>query len=236
MLDIKISDAGTTLGYTDHAGNKSVKGIDLSDLIKVLSANVGFDMGFLPIGTRYLGTRGEQTHIVIERPASTYKIKFDARNSLPAYEIEDVKLPPALIFFCLSKANDAYFVSDSRIFAMAQNHIMLGIDGLYKYPTPNIYSDARICWGQNDDGNKNFKSLAALNGIVQRFFTAPFNDDLFGTTMVQTSFPWAGSTGGAMGYFKQLVNQPFDNKWLVPATNEFKNFETAVKTIFKTGV
>jgi len=56
MLDVNITENGTTLAYTDAAGNKQVKGIDLTDLVKVLSTNVSFDMGFLPIGSaKYSG-------------------------------------------------------------------------------------------------------------------------------------------------------------------------------------
>jgi hypothetical protein len=238
MLDVNITEAGTTLTYTDPAGSKQVKGIDLSDLVKLLSTSVAFDMGFLPIGTRYLGVKGDQTHIAIERPAAQYDVAYHGRSGSIA-QIGKVNLPAALFLFVLTKANDHYFVSHSHIFAMRQNNIMLGIDGLYRYPTPNVFPDARICWGQNEEAIKNFKSLAALNGAVRRFFTAPFNEDLFQTSHVSAKFPWTQVSRGdgltVPNYFKFLVENTFDSEWLVPHNAEFKNFDTAIKTVFRNG-
>jgi hypothetical protein len=238
MLDVNIVESGTTLTYTDPTGNKQVKGIDLTDLVKVLSTNVAFDIGFLPIGTRYLGVKGDQTHIAVERPASTYDVSFSSRGRA-ADAVGKANLPPALFLFILTKANDHYFVSNSYIFAMKQNNIMLGIDGLYSYPTPNVFPDARICWGQNEEAIKNFKSLAALNGAVRRFFTAPFNDDLFQTSCLNSKFPWAqvsrDNESVAQSYLKYLTEHPFDTEWLLPHSREYKNFDTAIKTIFKHG-
>ena len=240
MLDVKIAETGTTLTYTDPVtGGKQVKGVDLTDLVKVLSTNVAFDMGFLPIGTRYIGIKGDQTHIAVERPAGIYDISFSSRGSGGGEHIGKANLPAALFMFVLTKANEHYFVSNSYVFAMRQDSVMLGIDGLYKYPTPNIFPDARICWGQNDEALKNFKSLAALNGAVRRFFTAPFNDDLFQTSHLSSKFPWGqvprDTVSPAAGYLKFLTEHPFDNEWLATHNSEFKNFDTAVKTIFKHG-
>lgn len=240
MLDVKIVESGTTLTYTDPiTGNKQVKGIDLTDLVKVLSTNVAFDMGFLPAGTRYLGIKGDQTHIAVERPAGVYDISFASRAPGPASVVGKANLPAALFLFVLTKANEHYFVSNSYVFAMKQNSIMLGIDGLYRYPTPNIFQDGRICWGTNEDAIKNFKSLAALNGAVRRFFTAPFNDDLFQTSYVSSKFPFGqvqrNDNSLAANYLKFLTENPFDTEWLAQSGSEYKNFDTAIKTIFRHG-
>jgi hypothetical protein len=173
-LDLSISNEGCILTYKDAAGMRHTKSVDLSDFVRIVSTNVAFDMGFLPIGTRYLGVKGDQTQIAVERPAAQYDVSFGSGT-----QIGKAHLPAALMLFTLTKANEAYFVSDSRIFALKQDNVMLSIDGLYHYPTPNVYEDARICWGQNEEVIKNFKNLSALNGVVRRFFTAPFNNDLF---------------------------------------------------------
>lgn len=238
MLQLQISDSGTNITHVDSNGNHQTKSVDLSDLVKVLSTNVAFDMGFLPIGTRYLGVKGDQIHIAVERPASAYDVSFS--NGSTTKVLGKANLPAALFLFVLTKANDAFFVNNAYIFAIKQDNIMLGIDGLYQYPTPNVFTDARICWGSNEEAIKNFRSLAALNGAVRRFFTAPFNSDLFNQSMVSQSFPWAkvgaDSSGQAERYLKFLTENPFNSDWLMPHRNEMKNFDSAIKLIFKHGV
>jgi hypothetical protein len=240
MLDINISENGSTLTYTDATGNKQVKAIDLTDLVKVLSKDVSFDMGFLPIGTRYLGIRGDQIHVAMERPAGVYDVSFATGSNVEV--VGKAHLPAALFLFVLTKANDAYFVGNSYIFAMRQDNIMLGIDGLYQYPTPNVFPDARICWGQNEEAIKNFKSLAALNGVVRRFFTAPFNHDLFNTGHLSSKFPWSkvaradGEGNSAKSYLKFLTENAFEGEWLVPQRESLRNFDSVIKAIFKPGV
>lgn len=235
MLQVEIEEGGTTLIHTDSNGIRHVKSIDLSELVKVLSSNTALDMGFLPIGTRYIGVKGDQVHVVIERPKGEWDVSFHGRGG--PQPLGKATLPAAVIFYVLTKANDAYYVNSSYIFAMKQNNVMLGLDALYKYPTPNIFEDQHICWGQNEESIKNFKSLAALNGATRRFFTAPFNHDLFRRDLLTRDFPWDKVVAGedvAEIYLKWLVSQnKFDDNWLAPAPERFKTFDAAVKTIFK---
>jgi len=163
-------------------------------------------------------------------------VSFTSYSNTPK-ALGKANFPASLFLFNLTKANEFYFVTNAYIFAMKQDNIMLGIDGLYRYPTPNVFQDARICWGKNEEAIKNFKSLAALNGAVRRFFTAPFNSDLFATHNLSPKFPWGKLTrtpdsDTAEQYLSFLTKNPFDNEWLVPHTSEFKNFDTAIKTIF----
>ena len=232
MLEIQITEQGTNLAYVDPKGAKTCKGIDLGDLVKVLSSNVSLDLGDLPIGTRNFGIKGDQVHLVVERPAAEHEVSFqDSRVK----KIGKVSLPAALFMFVLTKANDAYFVNKSHIFAMRQNHVQLGLDGLYAYPTPNVYEDARICWGHNDDATKNFKSLAAINGLIYRFFTAPFNNDLFRTQCVSKNFPWKDLPAQdrlTESYLEFLTTHPFNVDWLTPARAECQNYDKAKKFVF----
>ncbi len=231
-LDLSISNEGTILTYSDATGVKHTKSVDLSDFIRAVSTNVAFDMGFLPAGTRYLGVKGDQTQIAVERPAASYDVCFGNTST----QLGKAHLPAALFLFTLTKANDAYFVNDTRIFALKQDNVMLAIDPLYQYPTPNVYEDSRVCWGYNEEAIKNFKNLSALNGVVRRFFTAPFNHDLFRTRCVSGEFPWSNVGGDhtAADYLKFLTNQPFKPDWLVPH-HLYNNFDAAIKGIFRHG-
>ncbi len=230
-LQLSIEAEGSTLAYRDTNGITHTKSIDFSDFIRAVSGSVAFDMGFLPIGTRYLGIKGDQTHVAVERPAASYDVSFGNGTA-----VGKVNLPAALMLFTLTKANDAYFVADTRIFALKQDNVMLNIDALYQYPTPNVFEDARVCWGQNEEATKNLRTLSALNGVVRRFFTAPFNNDLFRNQHVSKDFPWDSVAGDRtpLEYLKFLTQQPFKPQWLVPH-HIYTTFDNATKSVFRNG-
>lgn len=48
---------------------------------------------------------------------------------------------------------------------------------LYRYPYGNVYSDAKICWGGNV--LPDVQSLKDFEHLVELFFSAPTNDDLY---------------------------------------------------------
>ena len=234
MLKIEIDADNTQLTWTDANNVKSSKSVDLAEIVAALSSNVSQDYGLLPQGCRHLTQKGNFTRLALEVPSQVLTLAYNDQS------VNTVSIPPALFLFTVAKKPEGFNVIYSKVFAMRNESVILSTDALFTYPLPNIYEDNRICWGNNASATKGLKSLAALGGLVRRFFSAPFNQDLFNTRCLNVEFPWGELDKKteylALNYFKYLSKNTFNKSWLKPIQDD--NYNTVTKAIksFQNGV
>lgn len=234
-LRVDIRSTGTQLTYKRKDGTSRSKGVDLAELVDVLSSNVEHDFGLLPRGLRSFSQKGNKMTAWIEVPGGVRDLQYG--NSRPK-TTEGCHLPTALFAFHLFKKYDGRLsVGETHLFAIRHPHINLSTDPLFHYPAPNVYPEShRVCWGGALSGLESIKSLGALTSLAQRYFTAPFNQDLFRAGDLSNAFPWSevrSSGDGSLveNYFKFISEHPFDNSWLRPALPAFSNFGKAVQKL-----
>ena len=83
-------------------------------------------------------------------------------------------IPRTLWTIHVRTAGDSFQVLGSFVHAM-RTSILTEKEMLYSAPFSNVYSDHKICWGQN---TLNLPSAKAIQGVSTLFFNAPFNSDL----------------------------------------------------------
>lgn len=234
MLKLEIDADNTQLTWIDANKVCYSKSVDLAEVVGLLSTNVSQDFGLLPQGCRYLTQKGNYTRLAMEVPSQVLTLTYNDQT------INTVSIPPALFLFTVAKKPEGYSVIYSKLFAMRNENIILSTDALYHYPLPNVYDDNRICWGNNAAAIKGLKSLAALGGLVRRFFSAPFNQDLFNTKCLSSEFPWGEIEKKtdylALNYMRYLSKNTFSKSWLKPVADEnYNTFTKAIKS-FQNGV
>lgn len=233
MLSININEGG---GATiSHGG--VVKPVNIKEFTRLIHAEHAVDLGLLPPGIRYLAAGASVIKAAVEVPAARYDICVHENSD---QRFEKVGLPTALFFFELCKRNGAnglFEMTKSYVYALAGNRLMFGMDRLYKYPIPNVYPEGRICWGYNDTNLRGIKTIAGLGGIVNTFFGAPFNNDLFSMGSVSSSFPWDENSkngrGSASNYASILSGEDFNPEWLSQAPPPYTSFNNALNSIFQ---
>lgn len=156
-----------------ETGVKSKKTVSIESLLKVFKdQNVGMKTPILPIGTiRYI-EKGTNTEIILFSPES----KFVA--TVGDKKFDSVR-PNLVMKFILRVNNGTYTISDTRLFAVKENAVLLNDKSkLYALPFPNISDNGWICWGSNGLSGS-FTSLMGLPMYIDRLFAAPFNNHLF---------------------------------------------------------
>jgi len=233
-LKIDITASGTQLTLKGKNGRNQSKAVELAELVDVLAANVQHDLGMLPRGIRTYIQKGHKIIAAVEVPGGNKDIQYGSKT------IAGCNMPSALFFFNLFKKNDGRLsIGDTYLFALRTQFVNLSTDPLYHYPAPNVYPEThRVCWGGALSGIDSIKSLSALTSIAQRYFAAPFNQDLFRASDLSNAFPWSELTKrdvpAVETYFKHISKNPFDNAWLRPALPRYTTFSKAIET-FKSG-
>lgn len=193
-------------------GVKKQKLVSLGDLMDELSAYRSTNFGLLPRNLRIMESQGNMLLMglefpKIERSITVSKYGFD-RDSEQV--VEEVKLPAGVFFVKLLREPGGVLRHvDSFMYAIRGKRISFSSDRLYRYPTPNIYDNGRVCWGSVDI--EDMTHLSSVEGLVNLFFANNFNADLF-TGKVTEAFP---GNRNADRYFEDLTKEDFKDEWLV---------------------
>lgn len=209
---IEIKSDFCKISYEKN-GLKRQKLVSLGDLMDELSAYRSTNFGLLPRNIRIMESQGNMLLMGLEFPKSQRDIKLSRYGFNEDVEdlVEGVHLPAGILFIKLLREPGGVLRHlDSFMYAIKGKRVSFSSDRLYRYPTPNIYDNGRICWGQVDIDD--MTHLSSVEGLVNSFFANHFNSDLF-TGKVTSSFP--GSTN-AETYFADLTSiESFKDEWLV---------------------
>lgn len=209
---VEINTDYCKVSVKSNSGLVKEKLVNLSDLLDELSAYRATNFGLLPKNTRLLETKGNYLILGVEFPRSNRQVKYMALGDEEAATIDNVSLPAGLfIEKMMREPGGTYRHIDSYLFALSGNRITFNTDTLYKYPTPNIYEDGRVCWGEVDFGE--MRQLSATEGLISSFFCNYFNNDLF-YDRVSQDFSGIVSRG-VQSYFEYLSQNEFDDNWLL---------------------
>lgn len=99
--------------------------------------------------------------VLLETKEGTYPYLY-------AGECFVIPYPKLLFFFKVRNEK----LMESKCFAEGSRQ-----DMLYSYPFSNVYENGNICWGSN--AFNSFPNLESVNYLVQTFFSAPNNNDLW---------------------------------------------------------
>lgn len=229
-MQINIGADSTQLTITHKDGTKESKPVDIGELSIALASNVEHNFGLLPRGVRDISQKGPNIVAVIEVPGRQHDLQYGRKV------LRGCNLPTAIFMLRLFKKTDGRLsIGDTNLFALRQQHVSLATDSLFHYPAPNVYPDShRVCWGNALEGISTIKSLSALTSICLRYFSAPFNSDLFRAGDLSNAFPWSETDKDVAlveGYFSFIRDQPFDNTWLRPALPAYSNYGKALTAI-----
>lgn len=193
----------------EEDGKFKEKIVDLSQLLDELSVYKATNFGLLPKDVRIIESMGNSMVIGIEFPKKTWKLVFEPYGG-EGKTFGQVSLPGGILFEKVSReAGGELKHVRTHIYATRGKRIMFNHDRLFNFPTPNVYDNGKVCWGNVKLGN--IKHLSAVEGVVNSFFTNKFNSDLF-HNKVNTNFP--GPTNSALDYLKYLDTNEFNDDWL----------------------
>lgn len=188
----------------DDKGLRREKLVLLSDLLEELSTYRETNFGLLPKNVRLCASKGNRLVVGIEFEKAQRVINF---TSFPdSVRFDHVSLPAGILLQKLNVSGSRYIHVNSYIFAIRGRRIQFPNDRLYHYPTPNVYSDGRVCWGGVNLGEIN--SLSATEGVVSSFFSNQFNSDLFYDRVVSSS---SYASMSAESFFNHLNENEFDD-------------------------
>lgn len=163
----------------------------IEDLVKKLETKPDFQYGPLPEGTAFVAItdNGNRIRILIGRPPGIRQVTTDYHH-LRFVSTEDegstrtrlrhytVSLPWLYWHFSGSIiGTDDISIDESYMYASLQKITSMS-DMIYRVPLPNLYSDARICWGSSSP-DSSIRGLARLDVLVNEYFNTEFNDDLY---------------------------------------------------------
>ena len=161
--------------YTDSNAMSFAKEISLEDYVKLLSkTRDGVEKTIiprLPEGTVYLEWGDAFNYnIAVAVNAMVHPTAFMSSENV-------AMLPfPGLIF--LFKVERG-ILTNSRCFAIqALPRAVTPETEIYMFPYGNVYDDGKLCWGSNFDIS-HVESVASLETVVETFFNATMNRDLF---------------------------------------------------------
>lgn len=238
MVDISITPEATQVSYNEN-GVKHLKNVDLQELITLLNSNAVFDFGLLPPNCRYISSNGNAITVAVELPPGKrdLTLKYVEGDKEISSRMEAVHMPAAMFVFQILRKDSKFHIKDVHLFAMDNDRLFFSKDKMFVYPLPNVYGYGefyKICWGRSVVAEHMIiKSLAGVEGMVNKFITDPFNSDLFGTQITSEKFPWNKlKIKDVKGYFEILRND-FKSEWLRPAEKEFATFDTMIKTFTK---
>jgi len=222
-VNVSITPSGLALSMLID-GKRQYQPIPVGELLSAVGNATTKTSGWLPPNTRDWIEVGNRVMMVVEVPMGTHDLTVLHDNSYlkkGKMVIKGVPLPTALFFFDLSKQSDGYRISSCKIYALPGRFNGDKATKLFLYPAPNVQSPQTICWGFDSYSAKNmtYKTMTALEGAVQLFYEAAFNDHCFTKERLASSFDWGSIDYRAVEqYFEKLKEYGyFDPKWLKPS-------------------
>lgn len=178
--------------------------INLGDLLDELAVYKATNFGLLPKDVRIIESLGNAMVIGIEFPRQSWDLKFGDSQTY-----KQVSLPAGIMLQKVLREGGDLKPINTHMFAIRGKRITFNSDRLYNFPTPNVYANGKVCWGNVNLGE--FKHLSAMEGVLASFFNNRFNHDLFSGKVGPT---YKGPTT-APEYFKHLTTNEFQEDWLI---------------------
>lgn len=200
--------------FTDKAGKKSSKIVEIGSLLKALKCAVKVDVeqariGKIPFGY-YDGAIGMCNSklcadIVTVLPASMQMMQYENTRY-------DVCVPSLVFSFHVNKGR----LEKTRVFTIKDENPTEN-SVLYRYPYGNVYDDGRVCWGSN--ALPDILEIKRLEMVMTLFIQSPCNSDLY------RSEKCIGKKDVSLReLFEQLRNvQSFPEEYLVPIKKQRGN-------------
>lgn len=224
MLEVQLEPNGASIVLSKDGKNFS-RPVDSKELMGVLEQFCAFDTGLLPPNTRYYNLKGDKLVTVVEFPYAkrTIFVKHDGSNKI--HTLEDIPMPAGLFVFNVQLLKNNHKLNNGMMFGLPRKGLTDPNVKLRRYPTPNLDSSGRICWGGY--ANKLFsemKTVSALEGVVRAFFRTNFNDHLWGKRCLHESFPWEDINVMMIEeYFNKIAELgDFKDEWMLPAHYSLK--------------
>lgn len=172
-LDIKAKFSEYShIPYLFNISKDRLTTIETSNFYKYLNKNISLDISTLnPIATRFIG----ETHKYIERPPFKASIKYKEKNSSTSFDFS-LWIPWTLFVsnFDKDSENCSIYFSPRQISSKEDIYI----SSTY----PNIFDDARICFGgsfYNYLSNVKSNSFSSvLSSYINYFFSGTWNNDI----------------------------------------------------------
>lgn len=200
--------------FTDKAGKKSSKIVEIGSLLKAFKCAVKADVEQIPIGEipfgYYDGAIGMRNSklcadIVTVLPASMQMMQYENTKY-------DVCVPSLVFSFHVNKER----LENTRVFTL-KDEKPTEKSVLYRYPYGNVHDDGRVCWGSNMFPD--IREIKRLEMVMTLFIQSPCNSDLYHSEKCigQNDVP-------LRELFEQLRNvQNFPEEYLMPIRKQRGN-------------
>lgn len=171
--------------------NKSISIADFRDFINSIVGEEESNVPpiALPFGCFMFNRSGEHLRINCYHKEVVANIVYDTRDSKSSKKKYTIPLPNIIISFNLKKVEDGlwqlltakYFSTPKTVTQLPDNIFMDNVNsdfGIYKLPISNMYSENKMCFGNNTMPVRFTNNLRGLDYYYQVLTKAPFNADL----------------------------------------------------------
>lgn len=178
-MNIKIEGSIAEVTYKEGMRTFS-KNVDFDELIDSLAQKSGLSTPVLPFGTKLYSKQNGTHKLFIEMLPMKRRIKYV--NGGQTIFNDMVPMPFGVFIVELREVNGRFQIQqgNSRIFAL-KGPILTKNDKLYRWPTPNVYTQGNICWGSGSNTLNQMSSLDSphqAGRIIDMFFSGNFNNHI----------------------------------------------------------
>lgn len=223
MISISVGDQDTCVIATKVDGKVHTQYARWQDAQAILTSKTGFHSGLLPANCRHYSFKGSCHLVAFDFPAKLYKILVKHDRGGGVQTIDDVPLPAGL---WVLKLIEKPGVADLTLASMALTALKSPglVDEntvLYRWPTPNVETDGRVCWGYDQHVIGGIKKISAVAGIHIAFMKTYFNDHWWYQNSLATDYHYKGfGYREVEKYFTKLAGEgTFPEEVLTPARN-----------------
>lgn len=146
------------------------KYLEMEDVRDIFMSNLSLDTGLLPKGCQYYLRQDGKTIVIIEQEPRIRRILYRRNRSIQEF---NVPTPNTVFGFLFEGGTLRNSFCCSTKFPITNLNTEM-----YRFPLGNVFSDARICWGNAQISA--IRNIAEASEIPSVFFEAPFNGDLSG--------------------------------------------------------
>ena len=180
-----------TVEIMEDSGRIQKKCITFESFLEILNESIVEDdnsihIGKLPQGfyDACISKKYDNTFTcTIVVPSGVYPVQYEK-------DVYMLPFPAAVFFFNVLKGS----ITKSTCY-MLKDEVPTNASQLYHYCYSNVYNDGGICWGSNK--LPEVKTLYELEAVVNLFYSAPSNNDLFAPDkMLQNCNQYSGNIRG----------------------------------------
>lgn len=179
-MKISLERYGVRIERNEEHGGVSFAYLSLSKFKQILLNDQTWDTGLLPSGTVCYKFQEGCHSIIIYRPSVVRELKYDYYDQTEdGRSIHNVLKKNAAIPHTIWKfiVTNNMRVNVSNVWALKDSIITHDTE-LFRYPFSNVNNGGGICWGAAAHFlQKAMPNLAALSGLPEVFYNAPFNGD-----------------------------------------------------------